>query len=76
MSDSPDTPRETGFNGADTAQPRGAGLADAGWSPAEDPRAALEDLVQHRDGSALRGPQPWLALVGRSTLCTRVWEAA
>lgn len=50
------------LTGADTERARAAGLVNAQWYQTEVPRKVMKDLMQRRDGPALRDTAIWILL--------------
>ena len=58
--------RDYSLTGAETARATAIGLAGAQWYQTEVPRKVMKDLMQRRDGPALRDTAIWFALLGLS----------
>ncbi len=58
--------RDYSLTGRDTALARESGLANAEWYRTEVPRKVMKDLMQRRDGPALRDTIIWFALLAGS----------
>lgn len=58
--------RDYGLTGESARRAVAAGLADARWYTAPLPRKQLKELMQRRDGPALRDTALWLTLLGVS----------
>ncbi|MEY3309112.1 MAG: hypothetical protein RLZZ413_3150 [Pseudomonadota bacterium] len=58
--------RDYSLTGTDTARAKSTGLANADWYRTEVPRKILKDLMQRRDGPALRDTAIWFGLLGLS----------
>ncbi|MEI6106064.1 MAG: fatty acid desaturase family protein [Opitutae bacterium] len=57
------TPRDYSLIGRDTKLAEAQGLADAQWYACAIPRARLKELMQRRDGPAIRDTLLWFALL-------------
>ncbi len=58
--------RDYSLTGTDTERAKATGLAGAEWYHTEVPRKVMKDLMQRRDGPALRDTAIWFALLGVS----------
>ena len=58
--------RDYSLTGPDTANAKAIGLANAVWYRTEVPRKVMKDLMQRRDGPAIRDTLLWFALLGLS----------
>jgi fatty acid desaturase len=58
--------RDYSLTGRDTARARATGLANAEWYQSEVPRKVMKELMQRRDGPAIRDTALWFALLGLS----------
>lgn len=56
--------RDYSLTGADTERAKATGLAGAEWYHTEVPRKLMKELMQRRDGPALRDTALWFALLG------------
>jgi len=56
--------RDYSLTGADTVRARETGLAGADWYRTEVPRKVIKDLMQRRDGPAMRDTAIWFTLLG------------
>ncbi len=62
MADPPHS-RDYSLTGTDSDRARAMGLANADWYRSEVPRKAMKELMQRRDGPALRDTALWIALL-------------
>jgi len=58
--------RDYSLTGADTERAKATGLAGAEWYRTEVPRKLMKELMQRRDGPAIRDTLLWFALLGGS----------
>jgi fatty acid desaturase len=59
----PFAPRDYSLTGPDARHAVTAGLASAEWYHSDVPRKAMKDLMQRRDGPAIRDTLLWIALL-------------
>jgi fatty acid desaturase len=55
--------RDYSLSGRDTERAKAAGLANADWYRTEVPRKVMKDLMQRRDGPAIRDTLIWFGLL-------------
>lgn len=55
--------RDYSLTGADTARAKANGLANADWYRTDVPRKVMKELMQRRDGPAIRDTLLWIALL-------------
>ncbi|MDO9638265.1 MAG: fatty acid desaturase family protein [Pseudotabrizicola sp.] len=60
---SPTAPRDYSLTGPEARRAVDAGLASAGWYHSDVPRKVMKQLMQRRDGPALRDTALWLGLL-------------
>ncbi|NCT12903.1 MAG: fatty acid desaturase family protein [Rhodobacterales bacterium] len=58
--------RDYSLTGTDTARAKATGLANAEWYHTDVPRKVMKDLMQRRDGPAIRDTAIWFAVLGLS----------
>ena len=56
--------RDYSMSGPDTERAKQAGLANAEWYRTQVPRKVMKELMQRRDGPAIRDTLIWFALLG------------
>jgi len=68
--------RDYSLAGADTALAIENGLAEATWYTSPVPREVMRELLQRRDGPAIRDTLLWLALIiGSGVASYQLWQA-
>ena len=68
--------RDYGLAGADTALAIEKGLAEATWYTSPIPKDTLRELLQRRDGPAIRDTLLWFALIiGSGVASYQLWRA-
>jgi fatty acid desaturase len=58
-----DAPRDYSLNGTDTRRALETGLASAEWYHSDVPRKVMKELMQRRDGPAIRDTALWFGLM-------------
>lgn len=59
-----DSARDYSLTGVDTERAKAEGLANADWYHTDVPRKVMKELMQRRDGRAIRDTALWFALLG------------